>query len=166
MQLFFESESTMNSRTSGRLALALVAILGASGLFAADTAAGKKVNINQASAKELANLPRIGAKVAERIVEYRQAHGSFARVEDLIFPPCLPAELQTRTDSAGNTYPDCVVTEHLTTAGRRQDIPIQACAAVSAGAACWSSCSTSAWPSSPGRRPARPSRSTPAPGRA
>ena len=54
MQLFFESESTMNSRTSRRLALALVAILGASGLFAADAAdmaAGKKVNINQASAK-------------------------------------------------------------------------------------------------------------------
>ncbi len=76
----------MNFRTSGRLALALVAILGASGLFAdaADMAAGKKVNINQASAKELANLPRIGDKVAERIVEYRQAHGSFARVEDLM----------------------------------------------------------------------------------
>ena len=77
----------MNSRTSGRLALALVAILGASGLFAddtADTASGKKVNINQASAKELANLPRIGAKVADRIVEYRQAHGSFAKVEDLM----------------------------------------------------------------------------------
>ena len=77
----------MISRTSGRLAFALVAILGASGLFAddtADTASGKKVNINQASAKELANLPRIGAKVADRIVEYRQAHGSFAKVEDLM----------------------------------------------------------------------------------
>ena len=76
----------MNSRTSGRLAFALVAILAASGLFAADTetTAGKKVNINQASAKELSNLPRIGAKVAERIVEYRQEHGSFARVEDLM----------------------------------------------------------------------------------
>ena len=76
----------MNSRTSGRLALALVAILGAAGLFAAEAAdtAGKKVNINQASAKDLANLPRIGAKVAERIVAYRQEHGSFARVEDLM----------------------------------------------------------------------------------
>ncbi len=76
----------MNSRTSGRLALALVAILGAAGLFAAEAAdtAGKKVNINQASAKELANLPRIGAKVAERIVAYRQEHGAFAKVEDLM----------------------------------------------------------------------------------
>ncbi|HYV40312.1 MAG TPA: helix-hairpin-helix domain-containing protein [Thermoanaerobaculia bacterium] len=77
----------MNSRTSGRLALTLVAILGATCLFAADTAdsaAGKKVNINQASAKEISNLPRIGAKAAERIVEYRKAHGSFARAEDLM----------------------------------------------------------------------------------
>ncbi len=85
--VFLKVSQRMNSRTSGRLALALVAILGASCLFAADTAepaGGKKVNINQASAKEISNLPRIGAKVAERIVEYRQAHGSFARVEDLM----------------------------------------------------------------------------------
>ena len=77
----------MNSRTSGRLAFAAVAILCASGLSAAgnsEAVAGKKVNINQASAKELSNLPRIGVKVADRIVEYRQAHGSFARVEDLM----------------------------------------------------------------------------------
>jgi len=47
----------MNSRTSGRLAFAAAAILCASGLSAAgnsEAVAGKKVNINQASAKELA----------------------------------------------------------------------------------------------------------------
>ncbi len=56
----------MNSRTSGRLAFAVAAILCASGLSAAgnsEAVAGKKVNINQASAKELVNLPRIGAYV-------------------------------------------------------------------------------------------------------
>src|SRR6476659_4825928 len=77
----------MNSRISGRLVFAVLAILCASGLTAApdtDAAAGKKININQASAKDLANLPRIGAKVADRIVEYRQAHGSFSKVEDLM----------------------------------------------------------------------------------
>ena len=47
------------------------------------------------------------------------------------------------TDSAGNTYPDCVVTEHLTTAGVRQDIAIPACAAAPAGTACWSLASRS-----------------------
>src|SRR5580765_4890808 len=78
----------MNSRISGRLVFAVVAILCASGLTAegteAPSAAGKKININQASAKELVNLPRIGAKVADRIVEYRQAHGSFSKVEDIM----------------------------------------------------------------------------------
>jgi competence protein ComEA len=77
----------MKSRTRARAALALAAILCVSGLASADTsdaATGKKININQASAKELANLPRIGAKVADRIVDYRQSHGSFARVEDLM----------------------------------------------------------------------------------
>ncbi|HJW13719.1 MAG TPA: helix-hairpin-helix domain-containing protein [Thermoanaerobaculia bacterium] len=77
----------MKSRTRARAALALAAVLCVSGLASADTsdaATGKKININQASAKELANLPRIGAKVADRIVDYRQSHGSFARVEDLM----------------------------------------------------------------------------------
>lgn len=77
----------MKSRTSGRLGFAVAAILCASGLSAAgnsEAVAGKKVNINQASAKELVNLPRIGAKAADKIVEYRQAHGSFGKVEDLM----------------------------------------------------------------------------------
>ena len=77
----------MNPRVSRRLAVALVAVLCAAGLSAADSpdaAGGKKININQASAAQLANLPRIGARAAQRIVEYRQAHGSFARVEDLM----------------------------------------------------------------------------------
>ena len=77
----------MKSRTSGRLVFAVAAILCASGLSAAGNAeavAGKKVNINQASAKELVNLPRIGAKAADKIIEYRQAHGPFAKVEDLM----------------------------------------------------------------------------------
>ena len=77
----------MNFPASRRLALVLVASLCAAGLSAADTpdaAGGKKININQASAAQIAKLPRIGSKVAERIVEYRQAHGSFARVEDLM----------------------------------------------------------------------------------
>jgi len=49
---------------------------------APDTA--KKVNINQASATQIAYLPRIGAKAADRIIEYRKAHGSFGRAEELM----------------------------------------------------------------------------------
>lgn len=45
--------------------------------------ADAKVNINTASVKELMTLQGIGHKVAERIVEYREAHGSFKKAEDL-----------------------------------------------------------------------------------
>ena len=41
------------------------------------------VNINTAGASELQLLPRIGAKVAQRIVDYRNEHGKFAKTSDL-----------------------------------------------------------------------------------
>ena len=42
-----------------------------------------KVNINSASAKELMTLSGVGAKVAERIVQFREANGPFKTVDDL-----------------------------------------------------------------------------------
>ena len=44
---------------------------------------GKKININTATVEELVNLKRIGPKYAERIVQYREANGPFAKVEDI-----------------------------------------------------------------------------------
>lgn len=45
---------------------------------------GETININQADAATLDRvLIGIGAKKAEAIVAYRQAHGAFARIEDL-----------------------------------------------------------------------------------
>jgi competence protein ComEA len=46
--------------------------------------AQKVVNINQASPAEIARLPRVGLKLAERIVEHRKEHGAFKRIEDLM----------------------------------------------------------------------------------
>jgi competence protein ComEA len=72
-----------------RSALALL-LLAAASARAGETAAAPtqpeaaKVNINQASAAQIALLPRIGAKVAERVVEYRKEHGSFSRPEELM----------------------------------------------------------------------------------
>lgn len=43
-----------------------------------------RMNLNTATAAELERLPRIGPRMAARILAYRQAHGSFARVDDLV----------------------------------------------------------------------------------
>ena len=42
------------------------------------------INLNTASAAALENLPGVGAKMAERIVEYRQKNGPFKKIEDLM----------------------------------------------------------------------------------
>ena len=42
------------------------------------------VNLNAASAEQISLLPRVGIKVAQRIVAYRKANGDFKRVEDLM----------------------------------------------------------------------------------
>ena len=42
------------------------------------------VNINDAGVPELTTLPGIGEAMAERIVAFRQQHGPFKRVEDLL----------------------------------------------------------------------------------
>ena len=42
------------------------------------------VNINTASAQQLAALPGIGEGYAQNIVEYREANGSFETVEELL----------------------------------------------------------------------------------
>ena len=45
---------------------------------------GAKVNVNTADAAALETLPGIGPELAKRILDYRQAHGPFAQVEDLL----------------------------------------------------------------------------------
>ena len=42
------------------------------------------VNVNTATAEQFEGLPGIGAKMAARIVEYRQKNGSFKKVEELM----------------------------------------------------------------------------------
>lgn len=41
------------------------------------------LNINTASAKELQTLPSIGPQTAEKIIQYREAHGGFSSVDAL-----------------------------------------------------------------------------------
>ena len=44
----------------------------------------EKININTAPAVTLRQLKRIGPKLSERIVEYREKHGPFERPEDIM----------------------------------------------------------------------------------
>ena len=44
---------------------------------------GGKVNINTAGSDLLESLPGIGPALAQRIIDYRQAHGPFERIEDV-----------------------------------------------------------------------------------
>ena len=51
--------------------------------FCQPVLAGKgKININNASKKELTTLQGVGDKIADRIIEYRKAH-PFKKIEDL-----------------------------------------------------------------------------------
>ena len=47
----------------------------------------ERVNINKASAQELAKLQKIGPKYAVRIVEHRQKYGPFKLTEELMEVP-------------------------------------------------------------------------------
>jgi competence protein ComEA len=53
----------------------------------AKTPSEVKININTATARELESLSGVGPKTADRIVAYRQQHGQFASVEQLLEVP-------------------------------------------------------------------------------
>jgi len=54
---------------------------------------GKKININQAPAEELAQLKGIGVKYAARIVEFREANGPFSSPEDIMKVPGIGSKI-------------------------------------------------------------------------
>ena len=72
------------SLAAGLLLLSSAAFLGADATATAPAVPGGKVNINAASASQIAMLPRIGEKVATRVLDYRKAHGPFAKPENLM----------------------------------------------------------------------------------
>ncbi len=45
---------------------------------------GEKININTAGIDQLTKLPRIGPKIAQRIIDFRKKNGKFKRPQDLM----------------------------------------------------------------------------------
>jgi competence protein ComEA len=45
--------------------------------------AASKVNLNRASANELQSLPGVGPVLAQRMVDWRKAHGRYRTIDDL-----------------------------------------------------------------------------------
>ena len=45
---------------------------------------GAPINLNTATAEQLATIPGVGPRMAERIIDYRQKSGAFKKVEDLM----------------------------------------------------------------------------------
>jgi len=78
--------SQLRARLALRLALAAcIAVVS----FVAAAAAQKKppaapLDLNSASAAQLATLPGVGASTARAIVQFREKSGPFRRVEDLL----------------------------------------------------------------------------------
>jgi competence ComEA-like helix-hairpin-helix protein len=78
-------------RKSHLIVLSAILIVAMStAVMAADTqqipaaATSGVVNINSADAAQLAYLPRVGVKAAQRIIDYRKEHGSFKKSSDLM----------------------------------------------------------------------------------
>ncbi|MFN2385665.1 MAG: ComEA family DNA-binding protein [Thermoanaerobaculia bacterium] len=81
---FARSRSLGTAAAVGLLLSAVSLSIPAAGGAAQASPVPRRVNINQASAAQLAYLPRIGEKAAARIVEYRRGHGPFSRPEELM----------------------------------------------------------------------------------
>ena len=63
---------------------ALTEAAGTKTAAAASQVAGETVDINRADLDQLATLPGIGEKIAERINAYREENGPFKSVDDLL----------------------------------------------------------------------------------
>jgi competence protein ComEA len=75
-------------RKSLNLLVAALVVLAVAGSALAATPATATptgvVNINTADAAQLALLPHVGAKAAQRVVDYRHEHGPFKKTADLM----------------------------------------------------------------------------------
>ena len=95
----------MNTRIA-LVFVALVVVLSSLAVAADDAAAGV-VNINTAETEQLQLLPRVGPALAGRIIEFREAHGPFGSVDELVAVKGIGetslAKLEPYVTTAGKT---------------------------------------------------------------
>ncbi|MCM2313541.1 MAG: helix-hairpin-helix domain-containing protein [Thermoanaerobaculia bacterium] len=98
----------------------VVMIFGALGAFAAEESAPAKVagvvNINSADASQIAYLPRIGEKTADRVVAWRKENGQFKKATDLM-------QVKGISDKTFDLVAPYVVLEGKTTLSAKQKAP-------------------------------------------
>ncbi|MDJ0986377.1 MAG: ComEA family DNA-binding protein [Desulfobacterales bacterium] len=66
------------------LTILLITLMGINPVWGQES---ERLNINTASAKELAGLQNVGPKYAVRIIEHRQKYGPFKLTEELMDVP-------------------------------------------------------------------------------
>src|SRR3990167_7476115 len=106
----------MRMRAYFAISLAFFTVAAAGYVFA-----DHAVNINTASVAELDTLPSIGEARAQDIVEYREANGSFATIEDIM----------NVSGIGTGTYNS--VKDHITVGGSESDTPSESATSSASG---------------------------------
>ena len=79
---------TKTKKMFALMVILTVTLLSTASLYSVEkpaAASGSKlVNINTADAGQLVTLPQIGAKMAQRILDFRKSNGNFKRTQDLM----------------------------------------------------------------------------------
>jgi competence protein ComEA len=83
-----EVNMTKTKKMLALMVILTVTVLSTVSLYSVEKPAAangnKLVNINTADAGQLENLPRVGPKMAQRILDFRKSNGNFKRAQDLM----------------------------------------------------------------------------------